>query len=44
MDRRIESFLGDVFAGEEQDAVREGGAGRPRQVRGDLPAASRRSA
>jgi hypothetical protein len=40
MDRRIESFLGDVLAlaGEEPDAVREGGAGRPRQGRGDLPA------
>ena len=41
MDQRIESFLGDVLAlaGEEPDAVRDGGAGRPRQVRGDLPAA-----
>jgi hypothetical protein len=41
MDQRIESFLGDILAlaGEEPDAVREGGAGRPRQVRGDLPAA-----
>ena len=41
MDQRIESFLADVpaLAGEDLDAVRERGAGRPRQVRGDLPAA-----
>ena len=41
MDQRIESFLGDVLAlaGEEPDAVPGGGAARPRQVRGDLPAA-----
>ena len=41
MDQRIEAFLADVLAlaGEDLDAVREGGAGRPRQVRGDLPGA-----
>ena len=41
MNQRIESFLADVLAlaGEEPDAVRGGGAARPRQVRGNLPAA-----
>jgi hypothetical protein len=34
MDQRIESFLGDVLA-----LAGEGGAARPRQVRGNLPAA-----
>jgi hypothetical protein len=41
MDQRIEAFLADVLAlaGEDLDAVREGGAGRPRQLRGALPGA-----
>ena len=40
MDQRIEAFLADVLALAGEDRTRSGrGAGRPRQVRGDLPAA-----
>jgi hypothetical protein len=41
MDQRIEAFLADVLAlaGEDPGRGPGGGAGRPRQVRGDLPAA-----
>ena len=41
MDQRIESFLGNVLSARGRRAGRGpgGGAGRPRQVRGDLPAA-----
>jgi hypothetical protein len=39
MDQRIESFLADVLAlaGENPDAIREGGARGARRLRGDLP-------
>jgi hypothetical protein len=46
MDQRIESFLGDVLAlaGEEPDAVREGGGSPSQSARRSSGCRSRRSA